>query len=105
MFPNVSEDNPNAAFFIMNDPKAEGAEIKERVKAGFMVRTRADADTREARVQDYSRLEAAIESGAQLISTDYYLGRLSPSGKFQVSLKDGKYQSCNPLIAPVDCNL
>ena len=70
-----------------------------------MVRTRADADTREARLQDYSRLEAAIESGAQLISTDYYLGRLSPSGKFQVSLKDGKYQSCNPLIAPVDCNL
>ena len=105
MFPNVGEDHPNAAFFIMNDPKGEGAEIKERVKAGFMVRTRADADTREARLQDYSRLEAAIESGAQLISTDYYLGRLSPSGKFQVSLKDGEYQSCNPLIAPVDCNL
>ena len=105
MFPNVGEDHSNAAFFIMNDPKGEGAEIKERVKAGFMVRTRADADTREARVQDYSRLEAAMESGAQLISTDYYLRRLSPSGKFQVSLKDGKYQSCNPLIAPVDCNL
>ena len=105
MFPNVGEDDPNAAFFIMNDPKAESAEIKERVKAGFMVRTRADADTREARVQDYSRLEAAIESGAQLISTDYYLDRLSPSGKFQISLKDGKYQSCNPLIAPLDCNL
>jgi hypothetical protein len=105
MFPNVSKDNPNAAFFIMNDPKAEGAEIKERVKGGFMVRTRADADTREARVQDYSRLEAAIESGAQLISTDYYLDKLSPSGKFQVSLKDGKYQSCNPLIAPHDCKL
>jgi len=105
MFPNVSADDPNAAFFIMNDPKTQGAEIRERVKAGFMVRTRADADTREARVQDYSRLEAAIESGAQLISTDYYLGRLSPSGKFQVSLKDGKYQSCNPLIAPPDCHL
>ena len=105
MFPNVSADDPNAAFFIMNDPKTQRAEITERVKAGFMVRTRADADTREARVQDYSRLEAAIESGAQLISTDYYLGRLSPSGKFQVSLKDGKYQSCNPLIAPVDCHL
>ena len=105
MFPNVGKDDPNAAFFIMNDPKAESAEIKERVKSGFMVRTRADADTREARVQDYTRLEAAIESGAQLISTDYYLGRLSPSGKFQISLKNGKYQSCNPLIAPVDCNL
>lgn len=105
MFPNVDEDNPNAGFFIMNDPKKEAAEIQRRVKAGFMVRTRADADTREARAQDFSRLEAAIASGAQLISTDYYLARLSPSGKFQVSLKNGKYQSCNPLIASVKCNL
>ena len=105
MFPNVKEDNANAAFFIMNDPKGEAAEISARVKAGFMVRTRADADTREARTQDYSRLEAAIASGAQLISTDYYLSRLSPSGKFQVTLKQGKYQSCNSLIGPVSCNL
>ena len=105
MFPNVDEDDPNAAFFIMNDPKAESVKIMERVKAGFMVRTRADADTREARLQDYSRLEAAVASGAQLISTDYYLGRLSPSGKFQISLTDGKYQVCNPLIAPLECKL
>ena len=104
MFPNVGKDDPNAAFFIMNDPKTEGEEITERVKAGFMVRTRADADTREARTQDYSRLKAAIASGAQLISTDYYLARLSPSGKFQVSL-DGKYQACNPVITENDCHL
>jgi len=105
MFPNVAEQDPDAAFFIMNDPKGEGEKIKERVKAGFMVRTRADADTREARTQDYSRLTAAIASGAQVISTDYYLARLSPSGKFQIALEGGGYQTCNPLIAPTPCSL
>lgn len=105
MFPNVDEENPNAAFFIMNDPKADGKEIARRVEAGFMVRTRADADTREARTGDFSRMEAAIKSGAQLISTDYYLSKLSPTGKFQVALENGKYQACNPLITPVNCEL
>jgi hypothetical protein len=105
MFPNVAESDPHAAFLIMNDPKAQQKEIQQNVKAGFMVRTRADADTKEARLDDLSRMEAAIASGAHVISTDYYLGRLSPSGQFQVDLKDGKYQRCNPLVAPADCTL
>ena len=105
MFPNVDEQHPCAGFFVMNDPKKQLLEIQQKVKQGFMVRTRADADTREARTLDYSRLEAAIASGAQLISTDYYLRKLSPSGKFQITLKDGKYQSCNPVLAPTTCSL
>jgi hypothetical protein len=105
MFANVAQDNPNAAFFIMNDPITQLEEIKERVRAGFMVRTRADADTREARHGDYTRFEAAIASGAQLISTDYYQGALSPSGNFKVTLSGGKYESCNPVTSPVNCNL
>ena len=105
MFPNVGADQPDAAFFIMNDPKAQRDDIQEKVRAGFMVRTRADADTREARTHDISRLEAAIASGAQLISTDYYLSRLSPSGDFQVILGNKKYQTCNPVTAPANCGL
>jgi hypothetical protein len=105
MFANVDEQHPCASFFILNDPKEQSQEIQQRVKQGFMVRTRADADTKEARALDYSRLEAAIASGAQLISTDYYLDTLSPSGSFQVNLKNKKYQSCNPILAPANCNL
>jgi hypothetical protein len=105
MFPNVAEDDANAAFLIMNDPKEQRADIQRMVKAGFMVRTRADADTKEARSGDLSRLESAIASGAHVISTDYYLARLSPSGKFQISLQNGKYASCNPLIASSKCAL
>jgi hypothetical protein len=105
MFPNVAEDDINAAFFIMNEPKEQRAEIQRMVKAGFMVRTRADADTKEARNGDLSRLESAIASGAHVISTDYYLARLSPTGKFQISLQNGKYASCNPVISSSKCSL
>ena len=105
MFPNVEANSPFAAFFIMNEPKEQLVQIQERVKKGFMVRTRADADTREARSGDLSRFESAVASGAQLISTDYYLQRLSPNGNFQISFQNGKYESCNPLIASTKCKL
>jgi len=105
MFVNVEEDDPNAAFFIMNDPVNQLEDIKKKVRAGFMVRTRADADTREARTGDYSRFQAAIASGAQLISTDYYESTLSPDGNFQIIFSDDKYQRCNPVTAPINCKL
>ena len=105
MFPNAQANSPYAAFFIMNEPKEQRAQIQDLVKAGFMVRTRADADTKEARNGDLSRFESAVASGAQLISTDYYLERLSPSGNFQISFQNGKYESCNPLIASANCKL
>ena len=41
-------------------------------------RTQADSDTEQARTGDYSRMEAAFQSGAQIICTDYY--RPDPRG-------------------------
>lgn len=97
MFPNADVDNPHAAFFIMNDPVKQENKIAELVREGFMVRTRSDADTREARTGDKSRFEAAIRSGAQVITTDYYLKSLSPNKDFEIGF-DGKYSQCNPVI-------
>lgn len=97
MFSNTDADNPHAAFFIMNDPVAQEKDIAERVRQGFMVRTRSDADTREARTGDKIRFNAAIRSGAQVITTDYYLKSLSPNNNFEISF-DGKYSQCNPLL-------
>ena len=59
----------------MNEPIEQGDVIAERVARGFIVRTRADADTVEARTGDRTRLDAALASGAQYISTDYYKPR------------------------------
>ncbi len=97
MFSDTDLQSPHAAFFIMNDPVRQEKEIAERVKQGFMVRTRADADTREARTGDKTRLEAAMRSGAQVISTDYYLTSLSPKKDFEITM-DGKYSRCNPVL-------
>ena len=105
MFSNTDADNPHAAFFIMNDPIEQENDIAERVKKGFMVRTRSDADTKEARTGDKSRFESAIRSGAQVISTDYYLKSLSPNKDFEITF-DGKFSHCNPvLLKPSACDL
>lgn len=105
MFANTDLEDPHAAFFIMNDPIRQEKNIAERVKQGFMIRTRSDADTREARTGDKTRFEAAIRSGAQVITTDYYLRSLSPNNDFEIVF-DGKYSQCNPvLVKTAGCDL
>ena len=71
MFVNTNEDSPAAAYVTLNDPLSEGARIRDAVRSGFLVRTRADADTAEARANDTKRRDAALASGAQYVSTDY----------------------------------
>ncbi len=86
----------HAAYFTMNDPVRDQEAIKARVAKGFLVRTRADADTREARADDASRREAAFASGAHYISTDYYYPRTEWSG-YSVRLPGGAPIRCNPV--------
>ncbi len=71
LFTSVDRNHPAAAWMKRNDPVGGFAEIRTLVEEGFLVRTRADAGTIEARNNDDSRLQKAISSGAQLISTDY----------------------------------
>lgn len=104
MFSNTDPDNPHAAFFIMNNPIKQEEDIIRKVKMGFMVRTRSDSDTREAQTGNKSRFEAAIRSGAQVISTDYYQKELSPNKDFEITF-NGKYSQCNPVLIKSVCNL
>ena len=71
MFVNSDEASPTAAYLTLNDPLGDETRIAHAIAAGYMVRTRADADTREARSGDTRRREAAFRSGAQYVSTDY----------------------------------
>ena len=71
LFVSVPRTHPAAAWMKRNDPVGSFDEIQTLVKAGFLVRTRADAGTAEARTNDVTRREKALASGAQLISTDY----------------------------------
>jgi hypothetical protein len=96
MFVSVAPDHPAAAWMKRNDPVREFDEIQSLVKAGFLVRTRADADTAEARKGDGSRLEKALASGAQVISTDDPEPRPEWS-PYQAKLPGGVVARSNPV--------
>ncbi len=98
MFIPVAAGSPESAFFIINDPVKSQNKIRELVKKGYMVRTRADADTWEARKADYKRWNMALQSGAQLISTDYYKPDTSLTS-YHVKFKEREEYRLNPLFA------
>jgi hypothetical protein len=97
MFVNVEDGNPNAAFMIINEPIKKEELIKSLVAKGYLVRTRADAETIEARKNDYSRFEAAKRSGAQIISTDYYLPSKLFKSDYKVIFDEKSYTRINPI--------
>lgn len=99
MFVNTDETSPAAAYLTLNDPVREGDRIRRDVAAGFLVRTRADADTAEARRGDTSRRDAAFASGAPYVSTDY----MHPDprfGAYRVRLPGDAIARCNPVRRP-----
>lgn len=103
MFVNsLSLDAPHAAYFTMNEPQEKRAAIEAAVRAGMIVRTRADADTKEARSGDTSRREIAFASGAQYISTDYYFPRTEWSN-YSVKLPGSDAVRCNPVRNTAGC--
>ena len=61
----------HAAFLLMDNALVRFDEIKKRVAEGYLVRTRSDIETYEAKVNDRRRADAAFASGAQIVSTDF----------------------------------
>ena len=96
-FINAPAGHPFSAFLIMNDPVKDEKLIEQRVREGYIVRTRADADTKEARVNDYSRFEAAKRSGAHYISTDYYY-ETRTNATFKIEFENNSFQRKNPVL-------
>ena len=70
LFTASDPGTPEAAFLKLNTPTES---IADFVSQGYIVRTRADADTEEARSGDTGPRDLAISSGAQFVSTDYYV--------------------------------
>lgn len=95
LFINAEEGTPEAAVMIINSPKDD--RIPKLVKKGYLIRTRADANTKEARTNDYSRFEAAKKSGAQIITTDYYLPSKLFKSNYHIHFDDGRFIRNNPI--------
>jgi hypothetical protein len=89
-------------FAKLNDPVTDRERIASALRDGLIVRTRADADTVQARTNDTSTRTAAFASGAQYISTDY-LVRDPRFSSYVVVLPGGVVARCNPVNAPPSC--
>ncbi len=95
MFLQAQAEEPYAAVYVLNNP--ESPEIPQRVKQGFIVRTRADANMKEAIANDTSRRDQALASGAQLITTDYPAGEPHGDTGYVVELESGAVARVNPV--------
>ena len=71
MFYYGETNDPNTAFLLRNHSQGIESQIKEQ-SDHFMIRTRSDAGTVQSRNNDYSMWKSALQSSAQIISTDYY---------------------------------
>jgi hypothetical protein len=104
IFTNAEPGQPDAAFIERNDGPA--ADIAALVKQGYLIRTRTDSDTKEARVDNTTTRDAMIASGAQLLSTDYPASEPARwEGHFTVALPENAVARCNPINAPATCTL
>lgn len=89
VFLQAHGDEDHAAIYVLNNPT--DPDITTRVKDGFIVRTRADANLKEAVDNDTTRREAALASGAQIITTDFFEG--SPHKETGYVVRIGKGQA------------
>jgi hypothetical protein len=103
MFVSSRPGEPTAGFIKMNDVMADFELIQTYVAAGFLVRTRSDIPTVEARSGSTERRDRALASGAQYVSTDY--PEYSPFGSgYIVDLPDTDgHARCNPIAASAGC--
>jgi hypothetical protein len=87
----------HTAFMLYDNALTRGAEIRDAVKKGYLVRARADIDTVDARQDDGRRRDAALASGAQIVSTDYLTAPNIYANGYHLSPFAGGWR-CNALV-------
>jgi Phosphoinositide phospholipase C, Ca2+-dependent len=101
MFVSADETQPAAAVLAVDDPDEQ--RIQQLVTEGFIVRTRADADLVEARANDVTRRDRALNSGAQIVSTDFEIAVPAIGTDYVVQIPAGTPARCNPVDSPRNC--
>ena len=101
LFTNAEPGLPDAAFTEQND--GTRATIDDLVKQGYLVRTRTDEGTEQARTNDTTHRDLALSSGAQMLSTDYPTSEPSQWTSYSVGLPGNLVARCNPLNKPAGC--
>ncbi|HET6325987.1 MAG TPA: Ca2+-dependent phosphoinositide-specific phospholipase C [Planctomycetaceae bacterium] len=98
MFVRSSENREDAATLVMDSP--HDPNIPRLVKAGYFIRTRADSGLKTKGHGPMARRDAAFDSGAQIVSTDYPNGEAQPTTGFVVEFPQAAPGRVNPINGP-----
>jgi hypothetical protein len=102
LFTNSDPGLPDAAFLERNDGPV--SDIDALARQGYLIRTRTDDSTKEARADNTARRDAVMASGAQILSTDYPVNEPARwPGHYVVALPGNAVARCNPITAPAGC--
>lgn len=110
IFTNSNPGSPDCAFQKLNDPTSKDAvaNIQKQVAAGYWVRTRADVplDTVIDHKCNTAMRDAALKSGAQIVSTDFPAYGMSSRWEcdYAVRLAGGRTARCNPVNGGKNCS-
>lgn len=88
----------HAAFLMYDNALMRSQEIARAVAEGYLVRTRSDIETYEAKVNDRTRADAALASGAQIVSTDFPKPGNSYGTAYTVGLPGGASARVSPAF-------
>jgi hypothetical protein len=104
MFANLWEDENESSFVMYTKPFKDKhiTAIKKANRQNILTYTRGDANSNEARKNDYTNATKAIQSGATIISTDFPFpdNRIS---SYQLRFANGRFVQCNKYIAKKKC--
>lgn len=105
MFTNSEPGTPDAAFMEVNNATADPDRIPSLVSKGYLVRTMTDPAPAAIHAGDTKKRDAAMASGAQILSTDYPYNEKAASG-YSVQFEHGNVR-CNPVLkaAGKSCNI
>ncbi len=102
IFTSGSPGEPDAAFVRFDDPSDPA--LDEAALDGYIIRTRTDSPTADARNNDTTRRDTAFAGGAHFLSTDYYLPSRYFDSDYVVEFPGGAVARCNPVTAPPSCD-
>jgi hypothetical protein len=102
MFGNYPPASEEAAMVLQNQPEQQFDTIAKLVQLGYIVRTRSDEFHPTA--YSISRRDKALQSAAQIISTDFYpqAPQQTPDGK-AVQFPDHSLWRCHPQLSYANC--
>lgn len=97
MFVRSDETRDDGATLVLDNPR--DPDIPRLAAAGYFIRTRADSGLRTDAPAQPARRDAALASGAQIVSTDFPAGETDAETGYSVQFPDSPARA-NPVSAP-----